>query len=517
MPQVVTISSQPSSNDIISVYRPILFTVNVADTVPPQVVYCDVYVNDIFYRTLTKTLYKKLNTGSSDWEFDIQDPCQEVLGKHLPLYGGSNVIVARPCSAVISCKFRGSTIDSNGFVVPGGTAPVQGTATTLPSPGTGLQSNAFFILNVALQHQHNQTLSSHLSAYKNGTFSAATYPMSHRINGYIIGANQNDYYPIFYKGNGLISKLRIKFKNRGQVTTFTQTATVTVKNIENTTITLPGVYYFKIVLNGDGTQTVTFYFPVDPTADLVTLSYNDGSDHNYPGPATSPRSITIPVGTYTYSIATHFVDDTTLLVSSLDVLTEDSNADQTKGVYFIPNGPKNLASLFPTITWRNLKEYYVEVLDDADAVIATSTVNTLQDWNVDDYARVYFLNDCGTYDALNFLKPKAVLEDSASEYQTSVNSPLSKSDFSANRFNVRAGRTYEVKRKSIEQEMPWLEECKRSVQSFMDWIGTEGQSDDYMSIVLLNGKMDSLKDYNDYQYDFVMQFRLSNDFFSIRN
>lgn len=428
MPQVITISSQPTANDIVSVYRPIIFGVNIEDTTPPKIVYCDVYVNGIYYRTLSKTQYKRLNVDTSDWEFDIQDPCQEVLGKHLPAYGGSDVILAGPCTASITVKFRGSTIDADGFLVPEGTVPVQGTGTSSPVSGDGLASNEFYILNVALQHHHNQVLSSHLSAYKNGIWDLYTFPMSHRKNNYEIENGSNDYYPIFYKGSGVISKLKLFIRNIGQVTWFNHTADVTVVN-------------------------------------------EAGEDVEEP----------------------------------------------TKGLYYIPNGPKNLASLFPTINWRNLKEYYVQVLDDTNAVIATTVVNKMLEWESDDNARIYFLNDCGTYDAINFMKPKAQLEDSSSEFQKSVNYPLKKSDAAINRFNVRGNRSYEVRRYSVESEMEWLEECKRSIEAFMDWAGTENQDDDYMAIFIVNGKMDSLKNVADHTYEFILLYKLGNEQFSIRN
>lgn len=520
MPQVLSISSQPSADAIVSVYRPILFTVNVSDTQPPQVVYCDVYVNDVFYRTLTKTIYKKLNVGSSDWEFDVQDPCQEVLGKHLPVYGGDDLILARQCSAVIKCKFRGSTIDANGFLIPEATAPVQGTATTDPVAGTGVESNSFFALNVALQHEHNQVLSSHLSAYKNGTWSSSAFPMSHRANNYTMGATNNDYYAMFYKGANALAKIKLYYRNRGVGSYSNSTVTVSVVNEESTALAGdPNGYYYMITDNGDGTQTVTFYYPIPANCDSIKLRYNDGTNHDTDGAAVSPRSITMPTGSYAYSIIFHFVGGSSSIIGALDGLAETSDpVDSVKGVYFIPDGPKNLTSLFPAIVWRNVQDYYVQVLDSADAVVATSVVNRMQDWfNDDEHERVYFLNDCGCIDALNFLKPNATTEDSSSKFQTSVGSPLLKSDFSGNRFNVRGNETREVIRNSEESETSWLEECKRSVMAFRDWTGIESQSDGYMSIVILNGKMDKIKRVDDYIYKFILQFELSNDRPSIRN
>lgn len=515
MSQVLAIQSAPEFS-IVSAYRPILFTIRVTDTAPPRVVYCDVYVNNVYYRTIPKTQYKTLNPGSSDWEFDIQVPCQEVLEKYLPTYAGTNVILARPCTAQVFCKFRGSTIDADGFLVPAPTVPVQGTGTTDPISGSGLLSGTLWVLNVALQHQHTQNLPSHLEAYENGTWDVNAYPMSHRQNNYLVGLTDNDYYALFYIGAGTISKLKLYYRNKGSDTVLNATQTITLVDSGDAPVGDDGFFYL-IVNNGDGTQTVTFYFP---TAGVVSvdLRYFDGSTHSFAGAATSPRSITIPVGSYTYSMLLHTADGDVLVdadVGLTQITTTPTSA--SKGLYFIPNGPKNLAALFGSVTWRNVKDYYVEVLDDSDAVIGTSTLNKMQDWVNADNARLYFLNDCGTYDSLNFQKPKGTTETSSSEFQRNVGTPLIKSDFSIARNAPRSNETKEVKRLSLETEQDWLKECFRSPEAYEDWPGIEGQNAGYMSVVILNGKFDSLKNFQDYQYEFVIQYKQSNEGFSIRN
>lgn len=514
MPQVLTITSSPDYT-IVSAYRPILFTVNVADTEPPKAVYCDVYVNGVFYRTLVKTQYSSLGAGSSNWIFDIQVPCQEVIGKYVPVYGGSNVILARPCTAQVYCKFRGSTIDADGFLVPEEDVPVQATGTTAAVAGGGELSTTLFVLNVALQHQNSQDLPIHLQAYENGTWGANTLPMSHRLNNYVVGVADNDYYAIFYNGSGSITKLKLNYRNKGETSYTTLTEDVSVVNEEAGAIGALSLYYI-IVLNGDGTQTVTFYFPTDPDTVSIDVQYNDGTTHSFPGGAVAPRSITIPQGTYTYFLLLHTVFGD-VLVSASEGLEEVPSIPATKGLFYIPNGPMNLTALFPAVVWKNVKDYYVEVVDDSDDVIATSTVNKIQEWVNSDHVRLYFLNYCGTYDGVNFLKPKALLEDTSSEFQKTVGSPLLKSDFSTVRNNVRFNNTKEVKRNSLESEMPWLEECKVSPEVYEDWTPTEGQSAGYMSVVILNGKVDSLKNVDDYLYQFTIQYKQANEGFSIRN
>lgn len=65
----------------------------------------------------------------------------------------------------------------------------------------------------------------------------------------------------------------------------------------------------RVTNNQDGTQKMYFTFddgslPVGVTA--VTITYNDGVDHNYTGAATSPREADIPVGSYSYSLTLQF-------------------------------------------------------------------------------------------------------------------------------------------------------------------------------------------------------------------
>lgn len=89
----------------------------------------------------------------------------------------------------------------------------------------------------------------------------------------------------------------MKVKGTNVVVYFTSVPTTT------TTITT------NIVNNGDGTQTVTFTWDNEPDNTVaITLSYNDGSWHNYTGGTTSPRDIIIPVGTYTYRLTYHLAD-----------------------------------------------------------------------------------------------------------------------------------------------------------------------------------------------------------------
>lgn len=188
-----------------------------------------------------------------------------------------------------------------------------------------------------------------------------------------------------------------------------------------------------------------------------------------------------------------------------------------ESVYYIPNGPKNLVALFPLIQFSELDRYYVEVLDTDENIVATSPINHVCNCGGNEKVRIHFLNRLGTYDALNFMKPKIVHEDTASEYQNALSEPLSKTDTGTERFNIVSNDTHEARLKCNEPDMPWLTECKDAPKAFMEWIGTEAQPDSYIPVVILAGKMETLKNDREFEYEFVLQYKLSNEYINIRN
>lgn len=217
---IVSIIQQPIPNELKAAYRPISFIVRASrtDSNPlPPVVYCDIYVGGIFYKTQEKTQYLVLNSSNSDWKFDIQDACQEVLTKVLSANGNSSITVVPEAMKSIFCKFRSSGFDTSGFIVAEGTKPTQQTGRIASTPGSGTQSNTFFTVNSMLQHENNQNLAVHLNSYKaNGVWATQTYPLSHRYNAYKVGANDSDMFPIIHLGPNALKSLVLNYKYKGQ-------------------------------------------------------------------------------------------------------------------------------------------------------------------------------------------------------------------------------------------------------------------------------------------------------------
>lgn len=221
---IKSIISQPPANSLHAAYRPVVLRVSAERTdgnaIPP-VVYCDIYFNDVFYKTLSKTQYTKLNTDDSEWEFDIQDAAQEYLGKYVADYAHAAVVEAAPLITKASCQFRSSGFNTEGFIESEGTAPVQGTGDAEPVSGTGTASNYFYIVNATLQHEDSQDLATHLASFKKRTWAGNTYPLTHRPDKYIMNPDDVDSFPILYNGDKTFKKLRLNYKYCGQ-NTFSQ-------------------------------------------------------------------------------------------------------------------------------------------------------------------------------------------------------------------------------------------------------------------------------------------------------
>lgn len=189
----------------------------------------------------------------------------------------------------------------------------------------------------------------------------------------------------------------------------------------------------------------------------------------------------------------------------------------SNSVYYIPSGPKNLQALFDTVDFSKITDYYIQVEDVDNNVLATSPAYKSNCCCPDDKIRLHFLNSLGGYDALNFLKPSVVHEDTNDEYQNSPGYPLQKTDTGIERFNVRSNDTYQATVNLKETDMPWVRELADSPKIFLEWTGIEGQADDYIPVVKIADKFDLLKNDKEFQYQYTIQFKLSNDYMIARN
>jgi hypothetical protein len=209
---------QPSTGQLLAAYRPIVFQVQATATgggaLPPYAV-CDIYIADIYYKSIIRTAAESTTDIYSIYQFDISDALQEYLQPDIATLNNNNVLQAPHMSAKVFCRFRTSDVDADGFTVEEPTKPVQGTKNTDPVAGTGTQSNTFFVINSALQHEDNQNLLLHLTAYKQGIWANNAFPLTHR-NKYYFCDNDSDHFPMIFTGDCISADLLLNYRLKGQ-------------------------------------------------------------------------------------------------------------------------------------------------------------------------------------------------------------------------------------------------------------------------------------------------------------
>lgn len=187
-------------------------------------------------------------------------------------------------------------------------------------------------------------------------------------------------------------------------------------------------------------------------------------------------------------------------------------------ISYIPDGPKNLAALFPTVDFSNVLEYFIEVLSPGNAVLITTPVNVIGCCCAEDRVRIHFLNYSGTFDAINFNKPEEVLEVKSDSWEKQLKYPLLKSEGGVQRFNVKSNESYTATTTCYrEDDMIWVKELLASPIAFIEWKGIQGQLDNYMSVVITDAKFVTRKSDERYTYELSIQFSKSNEKIILRN
>lgn len=183
-----------------------------------------------------------------------------------------------------------------------------------------------------------------------------------------------------------------------------------------------------------------------------------------------------------------------------------------KAAFELPDGPKNLATLFSTVDFSQVDQYYVVLKTTGDAVLVTTPINQMGKCCTPDTVRIIFENALGKWDAASFEQVQVEQETTSQQFQRILPTPFVKTDTGSERFNVREGLTYTATTYCYDETaMPWLKELARATKAFLQWTGTEGQADDYLPIVVLDGKQVVLKQDERFVYYYVISFKLANE------
>lgn len=184
----------------------------------------------------------------------------------------------------------------------------------------------------------------------------------------------------------------------------------------------------------------------------------------------------------------------------------------------LPNGPKNLSPMFPTIDWRLLAEYWLELIDDTNVTVCSTPINKVtNEWSYPAIVRLHFLNYNGRYDSLTF--QKFTKSDEVKSESWTKPLPLSpvKTDGGLSRANVRAVETYSAVTWAYSEEaQQWIQELIESPLVFAEWTGTENQADDYVPVIIIDKNHVTKKEDERFVYELTLDFKVSNEKIGLR-
>jgi hypothetical protein len=187
--------------------------------------------------------------------------------------------------------------------------------------------------------------------------------------------------------------------------------------------------------------------------------------------------------------------------------------------FLLPSGPKNLQSLFPGVDFTQVDEYYLQIQDqDSLEVLATTNNFKRSCCCNDDIFRLFFVNSVGGIDAINFQLMTEDTETISSSWKKPLKYPLEKWDGGKQRYNVTSNETWVVMNRCFQEEdQAWLKEFKATPNAWIQWFGTQGQDDDYIPVVVKDGKFTTRKFEGRYEYILQVEIEMSNDNITIRN
>lgn len=190
-----------------------------------------------------------------------------------------------------------------------------------------------------------------------------------------------------------------------------------------------------------------------------------------------------------------------------------------KTIYGLPDGPKNLKPLFLMIKWEEVEDYYLELYDDNGTQLLTTPLNKIGCCNDEDKKiRISFVNTLGTVDGISLTKIEEEFETKSDAYEKPLRYPLEKPNGGIYRYDVKSNSTYKgITACYKEEDMVWIKELMSTPLAWLQWKGSEEQTDNDLPIVISDTKIIPRKVEERYVYEIQIEFKLSNERNGIRS
>lgn len=189
-------------------------------------------------------------------------------------------------------------------------------------------------------------------------------------------------------------------------------------------------------------------------------------------------------------------------------------------VLYIPEGIPNIISLFPTVDFNNIEEWFIEATNYDDEVIATTRLNKIAGC-CNGKIRIHFINSVGEIDSINF---ELVLEEEEVKSQSwakSLKFPLDRTKGGSYRQNITSNEVYDCETKEYgEKDQYWLKEVFETPQAWIEVMLPNGFNEpvekSYLPIIILDGKLPIKKREKRYEYLVRLKFAMSNSNINLR-
>jgi hypothetical protein len=187
--------------------------------------------------------------------------------------------------------------------------------------------------------------------------------------------------------------------------------------------------------------------------------------------------------------------------------------------HHMPAGPMNFATLFPAVDFSQVEEYYLQLIsvEGSETVLTTPTYQRSCCCD-DDTMRLFFVNYLGGIDAININRTVKEHETTSSSWKKPLAYPHAKWDGGKQRFNVTSNQIVTGENRCFQEEdQDFLKELMDAPNAWVQWTGTQSQSDDYIPVVIRDGRFDTKKNQGRYEYVLVVTFEMANENIVLRN
>lgn len=210
----VTYISQPTPSQLLTAYKPVVFVVTATtdDAKTPSIVFCDVYINSVYFRTF----FSSKSDSNNKYVFDIKDAVQEKLEYFIPPIDESKLQINNASLVDVFVKIRTAKIDAAGLNQSEQIPPIPGNDDDNPIPGNGYFSNKFFVLNAVIQNEENQDINDLLKRFRKGQWNNEALPLTRRNYINLLHPGQSSYFPIITDKE--VGKIKLFAKFKGEST-----------------------------------------------------------------------------------------------------------------------------------------------------------------------------------------------------------------------------------------------------------------------------------------------------------